>query len=98
MEKAANDFLKKAGENYNNNRNKWKKIIVNKGYEFSEDIYNDSIIKVYDAIIKKEVENDDYMSYWFTTFIHSTIREHQYKCNNIAKIDIDEMNDDNDDE
>lgn len=97
MKKAADNFLKKAGEQYETNKKKWKKIIENKGYVFSEDIYNDSILKVYDAIIKKEVENDDYMSYWLTVFIHATIREHQYKHNNIKKINIDEIEEENDD-
>lgn len=84
MEKAANEFLTKAGELYENNKRKWSKIIKDKGYDFSEDIYNDSIIKTYDAIIKKEIDTTDYLGYWYKTFINNTKRDEKYARNQIV--------------
>lgn len=84
MEKAANEFLTKAGELYENNKIKWSKIIKDKGYDFSEDIYNDSIIKTYDAIIKKEIDTTDYLGYWYKTFINNTKRDEKYARNKIV--------------
>lgn len=84
MEKAANEFLTKAGELYEINKRKWSKIIKDKGYDFSEDIYNDSIIKTYDAIIKKEIDTTDYLGYWYKTFINNTKRDEKYARNQIV--------------
>jgi hypothetical protein len=84
MEKAANEFLTKAGELYENNKRKWSKIIKDKGYDFSEDIYNDSIIKTYDAIIKKEIDTTDYLGYWYKTFVNNTKRDEKYARNQIV--------------
>lgn len=84
MEKAANEFLTKAGELYENNKRKWSKIIKDKGYDFSEDIYNDSIIKTYDAIIKKEIDTTDYLGYWYQTFLNNTKRDEKYARNQIV--------------
>lgn len=83
MENAANNFLKRAGELYEQNKKKWKKIIKDKGYVFSEDIYNDSILKTYDAIIKKEIDTTDYLGYWYQTFINNTKRDEKYARNQL---------------
>ena len=94
MEKAAEEFLKNAGVLYTINKNSWKKIIEKKGYQFSEDIYNDSIVKTYDAIRKKEVDTTDYLSYWFKTFLNNTMREKKYNDNKTSSID-EETNEEN---
>lgn len=91
MEAAANKFLEETGKLYNTNKKKWGTILKNKGYVFSEDIYNDSIIKTYEAILKKEVDTD-FMGYWYQTFINNTKRQTQYshtkKKDDIDPIDI----------
>ena len=84
MEKAAQDFLIQSGELYEKNKKKWSKIIKDKGYDFSEDIYNDSIIKTYDAIIKQEVDTTDYLGYWFKTFFNNTKRDEKYARNQMT--------------
>jgi DNA-directed RNA polymerase specialized sigma24 family protein len=89
MEKAANEFLKKSGELYEINKRKWKKIIKDIGYSFSEDIYNDSILKTYDAIIKKQIDTTDYLGYWYQTFINNTKRDEKYARNQlIDEVDV----------
>ena len=77
MEKAAKEFLEQSGRLYETNKKKWKTLLKDKGLSFNEDIYNDSILKTYEAILKKEVDAD-YMGYWYTTFINNTKRQTQY--------------------
>lgn len=89
MEKAARDFLNKSGELYEINKRKWSKIVKDIGYKFSEDIYNDSILKTYDAIIKREVDTTDYIGYWFKSFLNNTKRNELYAVNQLVDDDID---------
>lgn len=84
MEKAAQDFLIQSGELYEKNKKKWSKIIKDKGYDFSEDIYNDSILKTYDAILKKETNMAECVGYWYKTFINNTKRDEKYARNQIV--------------
>ena len=77
MEKAAKEFLEQSGRLYETNKKKWKTLLKDKGLSFNEDIYNDSILKTYEAILKKEVDAD-YMGYWYTTFFNNTKRQTQY--------------------
>lgn len=91
MEKAANEFLKQSGELYENNKRKWRKIIQDKGLEFSEDIYNDSIIKTYDAILKREVDTTDYLGYWYKTFLNNTMRDEKYARNKSIEVEVNEI-------
>lgn len=91
MEKAAKEFLEQSGRLYETNKKKWKTLLKDKGLSFNEDIYNDSIVKTYEAILKKEVDAD-YMGYWYTTFLNNTKRQTQYshtkKKEDIDPIDI----------
>jgi hypothetical protein len=89
MKDEANDFLKKSGELYELNKRKWRKILKEKCLEFSEDIYNDSILKTYDAILKKETNITECVGYWFQTFINNTKRDEQYAINKLTDYDVD---------
>lgn len=81
MQKEADEFMTTAGLLYEGNRKKWRSILKNKGIEFNEDIYNDSILKTYDAILKKEV-GSDYMGYWYKTFLNNSKRDLKYSYHN----------------
>lgn len=87
MKDEANDFLKKSGELYELNKRKWSKILKEKGLEFSEDIYNDAILKTYDAILKKETNMIEGVGYWFQTFINNTKRDKLYARNKVDSSD-----------
>lgn len=91
MEKAAKEFLAEAGRLYETNRKKWSKILSDKGMSFNEDIYNDSIVKTYDAIIKKEVDTTDYIGYWYQTFLNNTKRDTKYAYHNRVDDDVNQM-------
>jgi hypothetical protein len=81
MQKAAEEFLNRAGKLYEENRVKWKGLLKKQGMIFNEDIYNDSIIKTYDAILKKEVDKD-YVGYWYRTFLNNSKRDLKYSYHN----------------
>lgn len=81
MQKEADEFMTTAGLLYEGNRKKWRSILKNNGIEFNEDIYNDSILKTYDAILKKEV-GSDYMGYWYKTFLNNSKRDLKYSYHN----------------
>ena len=99
MEKAAQEFLIKSGELYELNKRKWKKILKEKGLEFSEDIYNDSILKTYDAILKKETDILNCVGYWFQSFLNNTMRDEKYARNQMTDdVDVFEVLKDKEDE
>lgn len=64
MEKRAREFLDLSGRLYEANKNKWKKMVD----DFNEDVYNDTILKVYDSILKGEDIEGDLVGYWFKSF------------------------------
>lgn len=77
MEQRANDFLRLSGELYESNKKKWRKAVEG----FDEDVYNDSILKVYDAILKGEDTEGDVVKYWFKTFKNNLKRNKGYSDN-----------------
>lgn len=64
MEKRAREFLELSGRLYEANKNKWKKMVD----DFNEDVYNDTILKVYDSILKGEDIEGDLIGYWYKSF------------------------------
>ena len=75
MEKRANEFLKLSGEQYELNKIKWKKLVD----DFDEDVYNDTILKVYETILRGEDDsNGDMVGYWFKAFKQNIKRNKQY--------------------
>ena len=86
MEKRAKQFLEMTGELYIKNREKWKSMVDG----FDEDIYNDTIIKCYDSILKGEDTGGDLQGYWFKSFKNNLNRNKEYS-NNRNKVDEDVM-------
>lgn len=72
MEKRAREFLELSGRLYDANKNKWKKMVDG----FDEDVYNDTILKVYDSILKGEDIEGDLVGYWFKSF-KTNIKRHK---------------------
>ena len=71
MEKRAKEFLELSGKLYIQNRDKWKKMLD----DFDEDIYNDTIIKVYESILKGADTEGDLNGYWFKSFKNNLNRK-----------------------
>lgn len=85
MEKRAKDFLVLSGEQYEQNKRKWKNLVES----FDEDVYNDSIVKTYEAILKGEDTEGDVIAYWFKVFKNNLKRNKGY----IKNQDKEEIND-----
>lgn len=85
MKKRADEFLILSGELYEQNKRKWKSLVE----VFDEDIYNDSIVKTYEAILKGEDTEGDVVAYWFKVFKNNLKRNKGY----IKNQDKDEIND-----
>lgn len=81
MLQEAEKFMTTAGLLYEGNRVKWKSMLKKQGLKFNDDIFNDSIIKTYDAILKKEIDKD-YVGYWYRTFLNNTRRDTKYAYHN----------------
>lgn len=86
MLKRAEEFLKLSGEHYVRNKKKWSSTVEG----FDEDIYNDTIIKVYDNILKGADTDGDLMGYWYRSFVNNIKRKKHYSHNS-KKEDVDVM-------
>lgn len=71
MEKRAKEFLDLAGKLYEQNKRKWSNIVE----DFDEDVYSDTIIKVYDSILKGADTEGDLKGYWFKSFKNNIIKK-----------------------
>ena len=64
----ANDFLKYVSENMNALKKAVKKNITNDNDLF-DDCFNETIIKVYNSIVKNGTIIDDYKQYFFLAWL-----------------------------
>lgn len=73
----ADDFLAFSERHYEELKKKWANRLKKAELTFSEDIYNDSILKVYEQIKKKEYIGD-IEAYWYQAFLINTKRDTKY--------------------
>lgn len=71
----AKEFLKYTEKHYNQNKKKWTARLKKHGLSFSEDIYQDTIWKIYSHI---EEYSGDIDAYWYKAFLTNTKRDGQY--------------------
>lgn len=89
MEKRAKEFLELSAALYDTNKKKWTTSLKKLNLKFDEDVYSDSIIKTYDAILKADIDIEgDVLAYWYKCFITNIKRNKQYSINS-KKEDID---------
>lgn len=77
----AQRFLEVANKYYEDNKKKWKKYYLDNGMEFDEDVYGDTIIKIYNYLLTHKLEDDSesgFLNYWFRSFNINIKREKQY--------------------
>lgn len=86
------DFLTYSGEYYEENKKKWSARLKKQGLTFSEDIYQNTILNVYDYL-NKHIDNKlDEMSiegFWYKSFLINIRREKDYAYNSKRDDDID---------
>lgn len=77
----AQRFLEIANKYYEDNKKKWKKYYVDNDLEFNEDVYGDTIVKIYNYLLTHKLEDDSetgFLNYWFRSFNINVKREKQY--------------------
>ena len=72
----AAEFLAYSGEHYEENKKKWTTRLKKQGLSFSEDIFQDTILKVYAHI--EEYKGTDIDGYWYKSFLQNTRRDGDY--------------------
>lgn len=80
----ATRFLQFVNDNYNNLKKKWAKYLIDKQIDFDEDVYSDTILKVYDYITKNGINDttdSGFANYFFRAFNTNIKREKQYSRN-----------------
>lgn len=77
MEKKAKDFLDMTGRLYEENKSKWKKMLGT----FNEDVYNETILKCYDAILAGDDTEGDMVGYWYRAYKNNLKRNKGYSDN-----------------
>lgn len=73
----AEEFLIYSGEHYDEFKKKWKARCKKSNDHYSDDIFQDSIIKVYNHLLEKPYTGD-IESYWYQAFINNTRRDTKY--------------------
>lgn len=95
MEKRAKEFLTISAKYYNEFRDKWTSLLHHIGLSFDEDIYNDTIIRVYDKLMNEEdldKTEDEVIAYWCKSFINNVKRDKKYSRNRkVEDIDVIEI-------
>lgn len=80
----ADKFLKWINDNYKFQKDKLLAFCNDKKYEFDEDIFSDTYLKIYDKILKYGIKDDSdkgFDNYMFISFKVNTLREKQYARN-----------------
>lgn len=91
-EEQARRFLNVANNNYIKCKKQWMKYFNDKLVEFDEDVFSESILKVYDLILKNGIKDDTeegMLNYWFMSFQMNTRREQQYSRNSQRDKNVD---------
>ena len=80
----ADKFLKWINDNYKPQKDKLIAFCNDKKYEFDDDIFADTYLKIYDKILKygiKDESDKGFDNYMFISFKINTLRETQYARN-----------------
>lgn len=80
-------------KNYNELRKKYKQMCYLNGMTYSDDVFNDTYIKVYNILKNKQMKEPTLKGvekYFFLSFKNNTFLEHKLN-NRFQKVDIDEI-------
>lgn len=89
----AKKFLNWINRNYEEQKSKLKAFCADKNYEWDEDIFCDTYLKIYEKILKDKLKDDSdkgFDGYFFMSFKINTMRKKQYAA--VAKRDANVIN------
>lgn len=84
MNSQANKYLKWVNDNYDSIKNKLIAFCNDKNYQWDEDTFSDTYLKIYEKILKQPLQDDTdsgFANYTFISFKINTIRSKQYARN-----------------
>ena len=91
----ANNYLKWINDNYEHLTNTYKAFCNNKKYQYDEDIFSSTYLKIYEKILKDGLEDTSitgYENYTFKAFKQNLQREKQYSRNKQRDGNITDIN------
>ena len=94
----ANKYLNWINENYNKQKNKLIAFCNDKNYQWDEDIFCDTYLKIYDKILKDGIKDDSdkgFDAYTFMSFKINTMREGEYARNQKRDLNVTNINEAN---
>lgn len=80
----ANEYITYVGEHYEEMKNKCKSRLSKRNLIFSEDIFQDTLLKIYDNLEKykdNKLDISSIESFWWQSFLNNTKRDTKYSCN-----------------
>lgn len=80
----ANKYLKWVNDNYDSIKNKLIAFCNDKNYQWDEDTFSYTYLKIYEKILKQPLQDDSdkgFDGYTFMSFKINTMRNKQYACN-----------------
>lgn len=88
MTSQTSTYLEYIDKHYNELKERFKKFCSNQHYQFDEDIFSDTLLKIYDIVEKKGLEDmtdGGIENYLFMSFKNNLKREKQYYRNRAKK-------------
>ena len=79
----ANEYITYVGEHYEEMKNKCKSRLSKRNLIFSEDIFQDTLLKIYDNLEKykdNKLDISSIESFWWQSFLNNTKRDTKYSC------------------
>lgn len=80
----ASHFLQVIAQHQGEMLPKWRKYMSDSGYPLTDDVFQDTILRVYDIIQRKGIsarKDTEYLDYFFKALRNNTLRETQYTWN-----------------
>lgn len=94
----ATKYLNWINENYNKQKNKLIAFCNDKNYQWDEDIFCNTYLKIYDKILKDGIKDDSdkgFDAYTFMSFKINTMREGEYARNQKRDLNVTNINEAN---
>lgn len=90
----SNELKDKITERFNKVKNRFRFLCLKKGIDFNEDVFSDTVLKTYEKLDEKGIDNiDDATSYLWSAFKLNTFRNMKYYHNRKHKKEMLENDD-----
>ena len=82
------EWLDSFGKNYDNEKERLKRLLKKEGLEFNEDVFHHTILKVFEILEEKnDLNENEIKGYFFKSLVTNIKRNELYACNNNIPIE-----------